>query len=961
MKPFMSGNFFLIKSMFNYRFFLFLLFPLFHIYSQNTIVGKIIDGEFNEPLPFANILVKETGEGTTSDFDGNFSVDVAPGVYTLVFSFVGYQTQEINDFNATTSDVAEIQIIMSSAASGLEEVIVAVSASNNTIESVLAIQKKSASLLDGLSSQSFKNSGASDIASAIKQVPGVSVLGGKYVYVRGLGDRYTKSILNGIDIPGLDPDRNTVQMDLFPTNILSNVLVIKSSSADLPADFTGGIVNLETKDFPTKKESSFSISGGYNSAFHFNENYLSYQGGKTDFLGFDDGTRNLVVDSKRLGSNFDPRLPNILSDQENIPLLASKFDPQMGPTKGSNGMDFGLGYSFGNQYNIGSNGNKIGVLTSISYKNETSFYENVENNIYNKNPNQSLGELEKNRTQIGNYGTNNVIVSGLIGISYKSELSKYKFNFLHIQNGESTAGQFRQETKFSDFIDFKKDNLEYTERAISNYFLSGLHSSSDGNWKIEWKFSPTISKIYDKDFRVTAFQDEEGVFSFKENTEPKRIWRRLDEINSVAKIDVNLKYTLFENPALLKFGLYGSMKERDFDIYSFNISTTYVSESDWNNYGNGNSNLIFASQNLWTPQSNSGSYINAQTSIKQDSNTFNAQQTNLSAYISNEFKFNSKWRTIVGLRLEKYKVNYTGSSVSLNLNYNDELIIDKLDIFPSLNLIYAIGSNPFDDKNLRFAYSKTTARPSFKEASIAEIYDPLANIYFLGNVNIRPTYIDNFDIRYETFQQQAQMFAISLFYKSFVDPIELGFDAASTSNYKPLNLGNAEVYGIEIELRKKLSFISNNIDFNLNTSFIESKQTYSEDERLLRELGLREGETLSGSRNLQGQSPYLINAGINLKTEKSNINSNISYNVQGKTLEVVGDGFYPDVYTKPFNSLNFTLIKNINSKHTLTFKIKNLLNQKKESLFESYNQKIDVFFSKINQGTEFSLGYALKF
>ena len=150
--------------------------------------------------------------------------------------------------------MAEIQIIMSSAASGLEEVIVSVSASNNTIESVMAIQKKSASLLDGLSSQSFKNSGASDIASAIKQVPGVSVLGGKYVYVRGLGDRYTKSILNGIDIPGLDPDRNTVQMDLFPTNILSNVLVIKSSSADLPADFTGGIVNLETKDFPTKKE-----------------------------------------------------------------------------------------------------------------------------------------------------------------------------------------------------------------------------------------------------------------------------------------------------------------------------------------------------------------------------------------------------------------------------------------------------------------------------------------------------------------------------------------------------------------------------------------------------------------------------------------------------------------------------------------------------------------------------------
>ena len=366
----------------------------------------------------------------------------------------------------------------------------------------------------------------------------------------------------------------------------------------------------------------------------------------------------------------------------------------------------------------------------------------------------------------------------------------------------------------------------------------------------------------------------------------------------------------------------------------------------------GDVNNILSPANIYDSDAYRGTYYFNNSSA---SNTYESSQIINATYLSNELQLLTDLRVILGLRFENFSQKYKGSD--FEGNKIDKRTILKNNIFPSANLVYALN----DNSNLRTSYAKTIARPSFKESSNAEIYDPTNDTFFIGNLDVQPSFINNFDIRYETFQQQAQMFAISLFYKSFVDPIELGFDAASTSNYKPLNLGNAEVYGIEIELRKKLSFISDNIDFNLNTSFIESKQTYSEDERLLRELGLREGETLSGSRNLQGQSPYLINAGINLKTEKSNINSNISYNVQGKTLEVVGDGFYPDVYTKPFNSLNFTLIKNINSKHTLTFKIKNLLNQKKESLFESYNQKIDVFFSKINQGTEFSLGYALKF
>lgn len=258
-------------------------------FAQVTLTGQVIDGEFNEPLPFANVLIEEVATGTTTDFDGNFSIDLPAGVYTVSFSFVGYQTQQLTNVDCTTQNLVELEVTLQAAAQGLEEVVVSVSASKNTEQSVLSFQKKSASLLDGISAQSFKKSGDSNIASAIKQVPGVSVQGGKYVYVRGLGDRYTKSVLNGVDIPGLDPDRNTVQMDLFPTSIISNVIVVKSATADLPADFTGAIVDIETTDIPNEKKQSISISAEYNPDMHFNSNYLGYQGSETDFLGFDNG------------------------------------------------------------------------------------------------------------------------------------------------------------------------------------------------------------------------------------------------------------------------------------------------------------------------------------------------------------------------------------------------------------------------------------------------------------------------------------------------------------------------------------------------------------------------------------------------------------------------------------------------------------------------------------------------
>ena len=247
-----------------------------------------------------------------------------------------------------------------------------------------------------------------------------------------------------------------------------------------------------------------------------------------------------------------------------------------------------------------------------------------------------------------------------------------------------------------------------------------------------------------------------------------------------------------------------------------------------------------------------------------------------------------------------------------------------------------------------------------------EIYHNPKNKFvsqFIGNINIRPTYIDNFDIRYESFGEKSQLFALSLFYKKLTDPIEIGFVAAATSNYKPLNLSTANVIGAEIEIRKKIeTFFSalKNLTLIFNGSIINSKEKFSADEIKLRTLGLREGETIGESRPLQGQSPYLINAGIDYNSDLKNLQVGIYYNVQGKTLEFVGNGFYPDVYTMPFQSLNFNLIKNLKKNRSITFKISNLLDDDKESFFQSYKAE-DKYFKFRNPGRSFSLGYSISF
>src|SRR5690606_25293080 len=456
--------------------------------------------------------------------------------------------------------------------SELEEVVVTADVLRNSETALLTVKRKSASLMDGISAANFKKIGDSNASEAAKRVTGVSVEGGKYVYVRGLGDRYTKTTLNNVDIPGLDPDRNSLQIDIFPTGLIDNMLVLKSSVAEMPADFTGGVVNIETKDFPEEKLFDVSFSIGYNPNMHFNKDYIMYDGGSRDFMGLDDGTRSLPEGAR--GSTIPSPISGH-SDQE-VSEFLRKFNPTLGARPQTSFMDYSIGFSLANQFALKEE-KKLGFIFSATYKNSTRFYDDVVYGEYQRLIDPSEYELRYATVQNGSIGENSLLLGGLGGVAFKTSKMKLMLTAMHLQNGESRAGQFfinndGAAVGQSGYL-AGSDNLEYNQRGLTNFLLNGEHHNSKGTWKIDWRLSPTLSNMTDPDIRKTAFTYEnvDTAFVAGAGGNPSRIWRYLDEINLVGKIDVTHDYSLMKRSAKLKFGISHVYKERDYEILSYDM------------------------------------------------------------------------------------------------------------------------------------------------------------------------------------------------------------------------------------------------------------------------------------------------------------------------------------------------------------------------------------------------------
>ena len=341
--------------------------PLVSFSQTGTLRGKIIDGSTGEELIGATVMIVGTTTGSASDLDGNYNIfDIKSGTYQFQCQFISYTPQTVSDVVIKSGEVTVINFTLQSVSMGLKEVEISAKASQRTEAALLTLQKKSANVVDGISAQQMKRSGDSDAAGALKRVSGINVEEGKYVFVRGLSDRYSKATLNGSEIPGLDPNRNTVQMDIFPTNLIENMVVYKSYTPNLPADFTGGLIDIVTLDFPESFTVSFSYKAGYNTQSSLNDNFLSYEGSSTDFLGYDDGFRDIPAAT----SGDIPIYPN---DKQGLTDITTSFNKIMSPSAMSSFLNNSLSFSIGNQHKVGKN--SLGYIVGLSYKYDEFYYD----------------------------------------------------------------------------------------------------------------------------------------------------------------------------------------------------------------------------------------------------------------------------------------------------------------------------------------------------------------------------------------------------------------------------------------------------------------------------------------------------------------------------------------------------------------------------------------------------------
>jgi hypothetical protein len=942
-------------------------------YAQDgTIKGTVFDDATGEYLPGVTIFLEGTTMGTLTDLDGKFNLDVPSGTYNLRVSFISYEALIIQGINVPAGKVVLYDNLrLKEATFELAEVVIAAQGVRNTENAMLTIKRKSANVIDGISASSFKKIGDSDAAASMKRVTGVSVEGGKYVYVRGLGDRYTKTVLNGVDIPGLDPDRNTIQMDIFPTNIIDNIIVHKSFSADLPADFTGGVIDIALKDFPEEQKGNVTASAGYNPNYHFNPDYLTYKGGKTDWLGYDDGTRAIPA-TENIPEFADAIGPDELAGTRYKEILTA-FNPTLAAEKQTSFIDYSLGASYGNQHP----GKKvtIGYNFSLSYKSNTEYYKDAEYGRYGL-LDSSIYEMDVREYQKGNYGVSNVLWSGLAGFAIKTMSSKYRVNLVHLQNGESKAGVFDyQGSDQGSIFEGFQHNLEYGQRSMTNLIISGKHAFAESKWDLEWKLSPTLSKMYDPDIRFTRYKVDNGKYSIgTESGFPERIWRDLEEVNFAGLVNIAKEFKLWERNAKLMFGGAYTYKERDFIIRNYAINVRSIPLT-------GDPDELFLPENLWPYEGN----LNYGTTYDapfypNNANQFNSSVNNTAGYVSAELSPLNKLKAIIGVRVENYVQRYTGQNQQVTIVLDNEKVLDNTDFFPALSLIYSLN----EQQNLRFGYAKTIARPSFKELSYAEIYDPVSGRTFIGGLfpdedlklgivywdgNLVTTDIHNLDLRWEMFKPDGQMLSVSGFYKMFNNPIEIVQYATQAGAFQPRNVGDGQVFGAELEFRFSFSSFSEalgNMSLSSNLTYTKSLIKMSNTEFQSRIDNARVGETIDDYRDMAGQAPYIINLGLSYDGGEigfwNGFEAGLYYNVQGKTLQYVGMVDRPDIYTKPFNSLNFNSNKSFGKdrKMQLGLKIENILNDWKESVFESY-QATDQYFTRLNQGITFQLRFSYFF
>ncbi len=927
---------------------------------KGKISGKILDAETGEALIGANVVLKGTQMGAATDLEGSFYVPaVPPGNYEVVVTMIGYTQVTVTDVIVNAGEVTTINTTLQSEVLETEGVVVTAKAIRNTEAVLLKDRQKATSLSDAISIEAISRAGSGDAAEAMKQITGASVVDGKHVFVRGLGDRYTSTQLNGAELPSADPYTRSGTIDIIPSNLIDNIVTEKSFTPDKPGNFSGGTVNINTKDFPEDLRISFSAATSFNTQTTFKDGLGITNGGNMIWLGTDNGNLDipnavsdtLAEDISYLKGEKKPGIAVNDSVTDYINNFTKSFNHSMAPTSKKSPLNQKYSLSIGNQTRLFNR--PLGFIASLTYKRNFRSYTDGTYARWELKADQAAASGLENWYDFKEQKTIDEVLWGAnIKTSYSlSPLNKISFSGLYNRNGEATGRRLQGFFNYDIQDDQVYDALSqhYKERSLASMQFDGDHQLKGfGGLKVNWQTSYTESNQAEPDIRyfVASITDtlQNGSYQYRipSNLEQERYYRDLTEDRFESKVDLELPIqSLIGRKGKIKMGWFYAQKNRDFIERRFVYQPNNEIQKNLN-ASQGNINDAFNDEYLGligyrypVAADSSIKYYDlgiALLETDQRSKNYTGRQDINAAYLMTDLFLTHKLRLITGLRYEKTDMAVENETK----DFKSEIKTD--DFLPSFNLLY----NFFEDMNIRLAYGKTLSRPNFREISPLVSYDFKEGDKFFGNDTLKRTLIHNADIRWEWFPEPGEIIAVSAFYKRFRNPVEMVI--LKTNNYRITweNVDEAISYGMEFEIRQGLDIINESLrNFSLGSNFSIIKSEVSIDS--------------SDSRPFQGQSPYLINVSASYDNLKRGIAANLYYNIFGERLAAIGKGDAPNIYEQPAATLNFSLSKKLTPQIALNFAVNNILNDTNKEVQEFKGKE---FVSRYHRsGRTFSLGF----
>jgi outer membrane receptor protein involved in Fe transport len=891
-----------------------------------VVWGRILEPDSGAGALEAQVKVQGKSIETYTDLDGYYRLELPPGTYTVEIFYALHELETHANIVVVAGELNRVDTTLHSQEAAVDTVIIEEEADTQTVEGLALARQRSAAQGDAVGREEIAKTTDSNAAEAAGRIVGANIVGGRFVYVRGLGERYSNSLLSGFPLPSPEPDRAAVPLDVFPTPVLDSLTIVKTFTPDMPADFAGGSVQIETRSVPSEPMLKVSLSGGMNTQSTFRKR-LDHPSSATDFLGFDSGMRKLPssVPGDYPATIGAQRPDGSTVEAADLVKPGRDMNSSMSPEMDGTPMNHGFGIVGGNTWDIGRS--KLGFLGALNYSRSYESFEDVTLISYDSSTDDERGFYDRvnykfdqgiEKIRWGAFGKVSLMSSG----EHKVSLTG-----LHSQLADDMTTQYSGINREA-VGDYQASQLDWVERGMSFGLLSGRHTLRSAN-DAEFDWDLSIARAYrsEPDRRDTVYRysdrisapDEPGGRSsgweyVNKTTSGRHFWAHQTEQSNGGKLDWMQPLLKGDTKLAGKAGGLVNIKRRSFNVRRFQMEPT----------GNGtpleyscvgDTYRLDCPDDLFTDD-NVGTLLELNEGT-QETDAYDADLNVYAVYLMGDVDFSERLRLIAGARTEwtQQKIdpyNQFGGTTSA-----EGADLRSTDVLPSISTVYSAS----EKVKIRAAYGHTLARPQVRELAPFAFSDYFGGTVVSGNPDLTLTSIKNVDLRFEFWPSLTEVLAVSLFYKHLKDPIEeLQYPTGGAPSVTYRNADRADVLGTELEARRSLEFLNAALSpfqviSNLTVSWSQTEVQEDAGNSII----------TNPERPLINQAPWVLNFALDYQNDKGT-GARVTYNVNGRTLARVGTENLPDTYKQSFHSLDLSASQKIMEHWSMKVSIENIIN-----------------------------------